>query len=65
MHRQQQVLLAVRQRLLQLDMLPKLPALWGQFNDERFTGFPSKDDPYAALSPHWYPQALLVPPHRL
>ncbi len=33
MKRQQQVLLAVRERLLRLDMLPKLPQLWGQFHD--------------------------------
>jgi len=30
MKRQQQLLLAVRDRLLQLDMLPKLPALWAE-----------------------------------
>lgn len=33
MKRQQQVMLAVRERLLRLDMLPKLPQLWGQFHD--------------------------------
>ena len=32
-HRQQQVLLEIRQRLLQLDMLPRLPQLWGEFKD--------------------------------
>lgn len=33
MRRQQQVLLAMRERLMQLGSIPKLPLLWGQFND--------------------------------
>lgn len=31
--RQQQVLLAVRERLLQLNMIPRVPQLWGEFKD--------------------------------
>lgn len=33
MKRQQQVLLAIRDQLLQLNMIPKLPQLWGEFTD--------------------------------
>ena len=31
--RQQQVLLAIRERLLQLNMIPRVPQLWGEFKD--------------------------------
>jgi LCP family protein required for cell wall assembly len=33
MRRQQEVMMAVREKLLRLDMLPKLPQLWGEFHD--------------------------------
>jgi LCP family protein required for cell wall assembly len=33
MKRQQQVMLAAREKLLRLDMLPKLPQLWGEFQE--------------------------------
>lgn len=33
---------------------------WGEYNDARFTGFPSAEDPYARLSPNHEPEALLV-----
>jgi peptide/nickel transport system substrate-binding protein len=34
--------------------------LWGAFNDRRFGGFPSAQNPYAKLSPHAQPENLLV-----
>jgi peptide/nickel transport system substrate-binding protein len=33
---------------------------WGEFNSRRFTGFPSGEEPYAALSPNKFPDCLLV-----
>ena len=33
---------------------------WGAYNTTRFTGFPSKDDPYAKLTPNNPPENLLV-----
>ena len=33
---------------------------WGEYNSKRFTGFPSKDDPYAVLSTYAFPDRLLV-----
>jgi peptide/nickel transport system substrate-binding protein len=33
---------------------------WGEFNDRRFTGFASADNPFAALSPNKSPDCLLV-----
>ena len=33
---------------------------WGEFSSRRFVGFPSEKDPYARLSPHSVPEALLV-----
>ena len=42
-------------------VIPLFPGpLWGLYNSKRFTGFPSADDPYAPLSPHLYPTAILV-----
>ena len=38
--RQQQMLLAVREKALQLDMLPKLPQLWEEFRDSVETDLP-------------------------
>jgi peptide/nickel transport system substrate-binding protein len=41
--------------------IPLFPGpLWGEFDDERFTGFPTKENPYAPLSPHNSPEPLLV-----
>lgn len=34
--------------------------LWGEFSTDRFVGFPDADDPFARLSPHVEPDALLV-----
>ena len=34
--------------------------LWGEFSTERFTGFPDAANPFARLSPHIEPDALLV-----
>lgn len=46
------------------DEAPAIPLFptpsWGEYNDTRFTGFPSEADPYAALSPNAVPDALLV-----
>jgi peptide/nickel transport system substrate-binding protein len=33
---------------------------WGEYNTTRFTGFPTKSDPYAKLSPNHLPESLLV-----
>ncbi|MBL90566.1 MAG: peptide ABC transporter substrate-binding protein [Myxococcales bacterium] len=33
---------------------------WGAFNSKRFEGFPTKEHPYARLSPNALPEALLV-----
>ena len=41
--------------------IPLFPGpMWGAYSTARFTGFPDADDPYAPLSPHLAPQALLV-----
>ena len=46
------------------ETVPAIPLFpspsWGQANTTRFTGFPSAADPYALLSPHKSPEALLV-----
>ncbi len=43
--------------------IPLFPGpLWGQYDSNRFEGFPDKDNPYAPLSPHNSPQPLLVLP---
>lgn len=42
-------------------VIPLFPGpLWGLYNSKRFTGFPSAENPYAPLSPHLYPTAILV-----
>ncbi|WP_437676953.1 ABC transporter substrate-binding protein [Sorangium sp. So ce131] len=33
---------------------------WGEYNTKRFTGFPSREDPYAKLTPNNPPEYLLV-----
>jgi peptide/nickel transport system substrate-binding protein len=46
------------------DTAPAIPLfanpLWGELSTEHFTGFPDADAPYARLSPHVEPDALLV-----
>lgn len=42
-------------------VIPLFPApSWGEFSTKRFTGFPSKENPYAKLSPNTPPEYLLV-----
>ena len=47
-----------------VDELPAVPLFpnpsWGEFNSQRFDGFPSERDPWAVLSPHRSPDCLLV-----
>ncbi len=52
---------------LQREFVKHAPAIplfpgpsWGQYNTKRVTGFPSKENPYAALSPYAQPGYLLV-----
>ena len=33
---------------------------WGECNTKYFTNFPSADNPYATLSPNYYPENLFV-----
>jgi peptide/nickel transport system substrate-binding protein len=41
--------------------IPLFPGpVWAEFNDRRFTGFPTQDNPYAPPTPGLKPQALLV-----
>ena len=44
--------------------IPAIPLFaepnWGEYNTTRFTNFPNKNNPYAALSPNNLPEALLV-----
>ncbi|WP_232296407.1 ABC transporter substrate-binding protein [Plesiocystis pacifica] len=41
--------------------IPLFPGpLWAEFNTERFTGFPTRENAYASPSPNAIPQALLV-----
>jgi peptide/nickel transport system substrate-binding protein len=51
-------------QMLHVEHAPVIPlfpgAEWGEFNSERFTGFPDADHPYAPLGPNLIPQALLV-----
>ncbi|HEY5924367.1 MAG TPA: ABC transporter substrate-binding protein [Kofleriaceae bacterium] len=46
------------------DITPAIPLfanpLWGEFSTARFVGFPAADHPFARLSPHAEPDALLV-----
>lgn len=60
---QQRRLYGELQRLF-VEHAPAIPlfpgALWGEYNDERFVGFPDADNPYAPLGPNLVPGALLV-----
>ncbi|MDP2314701.1 MAG: ABC transporter substrate-binding protein [Pseudomonadota bacterium] len=41
--------------------IPLFPtAAWGEFNTQRFDGFPDRETPYATLSPNAVPDVLLV-----
>ena len=57
---------SVAQRLQQIfvEHAPALPLFlnpsWGECNTQRFTGFPSEENPYARLSPNHPPESLLV-----
>ena len=46
------------------EVAPAIPLfanpLWGEFSTRRFTGFPDAAHPFARLSPHAEPDALLV-----
>lgn len=46
------------------EVAPAIPLfanpLWGEFSTERFVGFPDAERPFARLSPHAEPDALLV-----
>jgi peptide/nickel transport system substrate-binding protein len=56
-------LLAQLQRAF-VEEAPAIPLFlaptWGEYNTTRFVGFPSKDDPYAKLTPNHPPECLLV-----
>lgn len=60
---QQKVLMAGVQRRFS-ELAPAIPLFpnpsWGEANSQRFTGFPSAENPYARLSPHAEPDSLLV-----
>ncbi len=47
-----------------VEEVPAIPLFlnpsWGEFNSSRIQGFPSKDNPYARLSPNNVPETLLV-----
>ena len=47
-----------------VENIPAIPLFlnpsWGAYNDSRITGFPSKENPYARLSPNHPPEQLLV-----
>jgi peptide/nickel transport system substrate-binding protein len=47
-----------------VESAPSIPLFpnpsWGEYNTSRFTGFPSKESPYAKLSPNNAPEYLLV-----
>jgi peptide/nickel transport system substrate-binding protein len=50
--------------MLFVETVPSIPLFpgpsWGEYNTKRFTGFPSKENPYAKLSPNNPPEYLLV-----
>ena len=51
-------------QVLFTESVPAIPLFpgpaWGAFNNSRFTGFPSAENPYAVLSPNRPPESLLV-----
>jgi peptide/nickel transport system substrate-binding protein len=61
---EQQHALADQMQALFVRDVPAIPLFpspaWGEFRTERFTGFPSADNPYARLSPNHHPDPLLV-----
>jgi len=56
--------LAVKMQRLFAAEAPAIPLFptpsWGEYNSERFTGWPTAADPYARLSPNHPPETLLV-----
>ena len=61
---EEQVAIMNALQALFVEAAPAIPLFpgpaWGAFNSERFTGFPSADNPYAVLSPNRPPESLLV-----
>ncbi len=59
----QKVLVQDLQRVF-MDRAPVIPLFpnpsWGEAHTARFVGFPSKDNPYAALTPNYIPEVLQV-----
>jgi peptide/nickel transport system substrate-binding protein len=51
-------------QMLFAENAPSIPLFpnpsWGEFSTARFDGFPSKENPYAKLSPNNPPEYLLV-----
>jgi peptide/nickel transport system substrate-binding protein len=62
---EQRRLVSLMQQIF-VDEVPAVPLFpnpsWGAYNDTRFTGWPSEDNPYARLSPNTEPDPLLVFP---
>ncbi|WP_141736119.1 ABC transporter substrate-binding protein [Oligoflexus tunisiensis] len=47
--------------MVEAPAVPLFPApAWGLFNSKHFEGFPSAENPYAALSPNFRPEILLL-----
>ena len=61
---EEQIIVAQRLQQIFVEQAPALPLFlnpsWGECNTQRFTGFPSAEDPYARLSPNHPPESLLV-----
>jgi peptide/nickel transport system substrate-binding protein len=51
-------------QMIFVDNAPAIPLfpgpLWGEFSTRHFVGFPDAEHPYAPVSPHALPQAMLV-----
>ena len=51
-------------QMIYMENAPGIPLFpgpqWGEYNDTRFTGFPSEEDPYALLSTYESPERLFV-----
>ena len=56
--------IAAQLQQIYADNAPALPLFpgpqWGEFNDSRFTGFPSEEDPYAILSTYEEERAIIL-----
>lgn len=61
-----EIQLQIAQELQEIfvNQVPAIPLFlnpsWGEYNSSRFDGFPSKENPYARLSPNHSPEPLLV-----